>query len=946
MNQINFDYSIKNIPIPPKSVYTKQLIVKTESFLKRMRWKAFFFNKQIRSSGDQNFYGFPTANTPPQDEQLKQFELDMYELIKSIEFHNSNNTSQLHKKMKEDVKNIQKSNQLFVAADKTNNFYSMPSEQYNKLMNEAITKSYTKSNSNATTAINSTSKEIASKMKIADRVDCFMEKTAYITLKDHKEDFNIRPRTRLINPAKSVLGRVSKQILENINLQIKTVYELQQWKNTDEVVSWFKNIKDKPACKFLKFDIAEFYPSITKELLMKAINFAREANVTITQDDINLIIHTKESLLFNGNSVWKKKGTRNFDVTMGSYDGAEVCELVGLYILSKLPGDFGNVGLYRDDGLACIKNCSGPQADRLRKSLIKFFKSNFDLNITADTNLTCTDFLDVNLDLRTGNFFPYKKPNDILQYVNSQSNHPPAIIKEIPKIIQTRITKLSCDVNQFNRAIPPYIAALKRSGYNDEISFDPTPTTISKRRRVRKIIWYNPPFNKDVKTNVGAKFFTLLDKHFPIKSKLHKIFNRNTVKLSYSCMPNMETIINKHNYKILNPKSINNEKFCNCRNKDRCPLNGNCIQTDVVYKATCSTRTSEKVYYGTATNFKLRFNNHIHSFKSLENKHRTELSNYVHYLQDHDIEYTIKWSIAEKAKAYFSGAKSCSLCTAEKYHIMMHPQQESLLNKRSELLNKCRHKSAYSLKSFVPRKRCTEKHGNTQERDEPSAEVNSTSPLDAQSVTDDTSIQLTPNNVNTTKLDSTKEDHDLANIIFGLSEEDTYDGPAVRKVVDDDSNIHFTLGNNNTAAGHDITDTTVNSSEQTSNEASAVSARPPIKKNKIARSRKTTSNNDASSKCKQKPRALTQFDRPRNLKNRTKVPSTDPVQDTSVGARRYNKCHRLEQHSMDQRPESIISLTIPTLLNDTGQHILCDERMRLRSYATRSKSLLSSDADP
>ena len=133
---------------------------------------------------------------------------------------------------------------------------------------------------------------------------------------------------------------------------------------------------------------------------------------------------------------------------------------------------------------------------------------------------------------------------------------------------------------------------------------------------------------------------------------------------------------------------------------------------------------------------------------------------------------------------------------------------------------------------------------------------------------------------------------------------------------------------------------------QTSNEASAVSARLPIKKNKIARSRKITSNNDASSKCKQKPRALTQFDRPRNLKNRTKVPSTDPVQNTSFGARRHNKFHRLEQHSMEQRPEGIISLTIPTLLNDTGQHILCDERMRLRSYATRSKSLLSSDADP
>ena len=61
---------------------------------------------------------------------------------------------------------------------------------------------------------------------------------------------------------------------------------------------------------------------------------------------------------------------------MGSFDGAEVCELVGLFLLDQLAEILGkeNVGLYRDDGLAVIKNSSGPAIERIRKMITKLFQ--------------------------------------------------------------------------------------------------------------------------------------------------------------------------------------------------------------------------------------------------------------------------------------------------------------------------------------------------------------------------------------------------------------------------------------------------------------------------------------------------------------------------------------------------------------------------------------------
>ena len=90
---------------------------------------------------------------------------------------------------------------------------------------------------------------------------------------------------------------------------------------------------------FIKFDIVEFYPSITEKLLRKALNFAKE-HTTISAQEEEVIWHARKSLLFSSNSTWVKREGEQFDVTMGSFDGAEICELVGLYILNLLSQRF------------------------------------------------------------------------------------------------------------------------------------------------------------------------------------------------------------------------------------------------------------------------------------------------------------------------------------------------------------------------------------------------------------------------------------------------------------------------------------------------------------------------------------------------------------------------------------------------------------------------------
>ena len=133
---------------------------------------------------------------------------------------------------------------------------------------------------------------------------------------------------------------------------------------------------------------------------------------------------------------------------MSSFDDAEICDLVGLYILHVLSTKYGKDlnGLYRDDGLAFFKNIIGPQADRIRKDVINIFRREFQLNIVCEANLKIVNFLDVTLDFTTGKYKPYNKAGHVPLYINVKSNHPPNIINNLPENISRRINKLSSDI--------------------------------------------------------------------------------------------------------------------------------------------------------------------------------------------------------------------------------------------------------------------------------------------------------------------------------------------------------------------------------------------------------------------------------------------------------------------------------------------------------------------
>ena len=126
-----------------------------------------------------------------------------------------------------------------------------------------------------------------------------------------------------------------------------------------------------------------------------------------------------------------------------------------------------------------------------------------------------------------------------VRFVHSQSNHPPNILRNIPAAINRRLSSVSSDHEVFNEASAPYQEALRKSGYAFKLEFKPPPQQppSQKRKRQRNVIWFNPPYNKSVKTNIGRAFISFIERSFPAGHKLRRIFNRNIIKLSYSCMP-------------------------------------------------------------------------------------------------------------------------------------------------------------------------------------------------------------------------------------------------------------------------------------------------------------------------------------------------------------------------------------------------------------------------
>ena len=104
---------------------------------------------------------------------------------------------------------------------------------------------------------------------------------------------------------------------------------------------------------------------------------------------------------------------------MDAYDWAEVCESLGIFMLSLLSKYIykNHIGLYRDDGLAILRNTSGPEAQEFKKKFQKLFKEK-DLDIIVQCNLKITIYLDITLTLNNGSYHPYRKSNKETNYIH------------------------------------------------------------------------------------------------------------------------------------------------------------------------------------------------------------------------------------------------------------------------------------------------------------------------------------------------------------------------------------------------------------------------------------------------------------------------------------------------------------------------------------------------
>ena len=410
-------------------------------------------------------------------------------------------------------------------------------------------------------------------------------------------------------------------------------------------------------------------------------------------------------------------------MTMGAFKGEEVCELIVLFMLHEIVEvekifEKVEIGLYRDDGLGATEG-SGPVIERKKKDMDKLFKR-YGLNITIEANTRRVCFLDVIMDLDKKDFRPFHKKNSSINYVKKGSNHPPQVLRNLPSGVNKRLISRSANKECFNTEKQPYQEAIYNAGFNFDLHWeekeseantvgdsnvDSTHTEQRKRQRRRKVIWFNPPYSDYVATQVGRIFRQLIDCHFKKGTLLGKLFNHNTLKVSYSCVPNLKAKVTSHNRKILSkPERSVVRTESNCRVKEKCPFKGEraCDIGSAVYKAVVKTGDprKEKFYIGSSNNFKKRCYSHKDTFIDRERMTESCLSEYVWKLKDEGEVPEVTWSIISRDKEYTRESKKCNLCIREKLEILKNSLDVKCLNQRSEIMNKCRHRNKFLLSNM------------------------------------------------------------------------------------------------------------------------------------------------------------------------------------------------------------------------------------------------------
>ena len=236
-------------------------------------------------------------------------------------------------------------------------------------------------------------------------------------------------------------------------------------------------------------------------------------------------------------------------------------------------------------------------------------------------------------------------------YVNKNSNHPPAVIRNIPKSINRRLSSLSSNEEVFEKSVKLHQEALEKSGYSHKLKFDKEIHQKKSKNRSRNITYFNPPFSLNVKTKVGREFLKILDSSFPSTNPLSKLFTRNTVKISYKCMPNMKQAVSRHNNKLTRANQTveqAQERRCNCLTQT-CPVEGQCLKGPVVYRAEVTANNKIEYYTGiTGNTFKERVTSHFSDFRHIEQRHSTTLSNHIWTLKENNVDYNLVWNLVEE----------------------------------------------------------------------------------------------------------------------------------------------------------------------------------------------------------------------------------------------------------------------------------------------------------
>ena len=203
-----------------------------------------------------------------------------------VKFKKVRNNFQM--KLSKDIKEVKTSNYIWVRSDKSKNIYKIKPSKYQEILKSKITNNYKIGYNNTIEKIDKDTSIFTSRLQIEDRLGKFKKKEAYILFKDHKPNFENKLPTRLINPSKTELGRISKFIIQNIVNSVKKANHYNLRWNSYETIEWFRRIKNKSKATFIQFDIIDFYPSITKNILIDSINYARKY-IDITNEQYEII---------------------------------------------------------------------------------------------------------------------------------------------------------------------------------------------------------------------------------------------------------------------------------------------------------------------------------------------------------------------------------------------------------------------------------------------------------------------------------------------------------------------------------------------------------------------------------------------------------------------------------------------------------------------------------